>query len=119
MPIGLTYQQLAHTRYMRFLRATIIQALIAGNNRSGTYNLALGIGVRNEEIEEINGVQQANTATQVALDQLRGKYQIERKDSTGNLEHWKINVTHIFPVAQTLGSFFRMVLQPQRPTLAD
>lgn len=106
LPIGPTHQRLSDARYIRFLRAALIESLIAGGYTPGAYTLAVGIGLRNEEIEETNGKQVIEPNTLYALKLLKGAFEIERIDSRGTVAKWSITISNIFPAAQTLGSFF-------------
>lgn len=120
LPIGPTYQRLADVRYLRFLKAALVEALLAGAYAPGTYTIALGLGVRNEEIEEVDGRQTLDASTLSALRQLKGTFEIERRDEHGNRTHWHIQVSTIFPAAQTLGSFFAWYYNLEgKPAVSD
>lgn len=108
LPLGPTHQRLANARYRRFVKASFVQALMKAGYQPGVYTLALGIGLRNEEIEEIEGKQTILPMTRAAIKQLCGTFTLNYRNARGDISEWTLVIepSRIYSVAQTMGSFF-------------
>jgi hypothetical protein len=98
LSIGGTAERLSDARHIRFLIASITDTLIEAGYRPGTYALALGVGLPNEEIEQ-------GDAT-AALKGLQGqRFQVFVEDPNQGRGTWDLTLTALLQSPQTLGTY--------------
>jgi hypothetical protein len=113
LPIGATSQRLADLRQRSFNAACMVETLIKAGYAPGTYPLAVGFAVANEEIEsrpQRDGSEKMGVSsdTRDALKtHLNGQvFTVERVDPQGALTAWTLRYEKIIPQAQSIGTLF-------------
>jgi hypothetical protein len=122
LPIGPTTQRLADLRQRAFIGGALVEALVQGGHSPGSYDLALGFAIPNNEIvREAQGDKLGvGEPTKGALKTLRGvPMAIRRTDQRGRESLWTITIRHLIPQAQSIGTFLAWSRTPTGSTATD
>lgn len=122
LPIGPTPQRLADLRQREFMFACLVEGFVKAGYSPGSYDIALGFAISNEEIVldtrgEKLGVAEA---TRLVLQRLRGVAQtVKRIDERGREGQWTMTIRHMIPQAQSIGAFLAWSRTPTGETVTD
>lgn len=122
LPIGPTPQRLTDLRQREFIFACLVEGLVKGGYSPGTYDIALGFAIPNEEIVLDTRGEKLGVAeeTRQALKRLRGVAQaVKRTDDRGREGQWTITIRHMIPQAQSVGTFLAWSRTPTGVTVTD
>lgn len=108
LPIGMTDERVGDERYQHVLLAFLVELLREAGYENptrqwqGEYDLALSLGLPNEEISR-NGVKDA--VQRVLQQLLQVPHEVRRTNEEGQVQTWKLRLVDLNPYPQTFGSF--------------
>lgn len=117
--VGPTKERFLDEEYLSFVKIALARLALEGGYK-GSIKLALGIGIRNDEVTVDRQGQTVSPELLDALRRIKDPFEVRAVDTRGNIASITIEVDRFWPVIQTLGSFlaffFNLLCEPAQQT---
>jgi hypothetical protein len=122
--VGSTASRIADARHAGFLAACLIEALIAAGFQAGSYKLAIGFAIPNNEIVKENPDSDKLIVSEETKNALKkhvqgSEWNITRTDQRRRVTSWSLSVRHLIPQAQSVGTFVSWAKASTGVTVTD
>ena len=104
-PVGSTEERFHDRTYLSFLRVALAHLLFKAGYRE-TVHIALGVGIRNSEVNVGRQGQEVAPTVLEAIRALKGSFMVKRTLPSGEEEVLTVVIERLWPAIQTLGAFF-------------